>query len=292
MSGSLFYLNLVFNGLVQGLVIGLAALALTLVFAVARFPNAATGDLMTAGAYAGIGVQALNVRSVVLQGAAAILTCIVLAVVQYWFVLRFLRGRSVVSLLLVSIGLALATRGALSFFVGHEQYLFNIPIMRPYVIAGLRVQVVDVWLAIAALVCVSATFAMLFLTPVGRRMRAVADNGELARASGIRVQRVMVPLWAAVGAICAVAGMMLGIKTVVMPEAGWHVLLPAFAAMVLGGLGNPVGAVLAGIILGVVQELSTPFVGFTYKIALSFIVLAVILTVRPQGLFGAPEEVR
>ena len=67
---------------------------------------------------------------------------------------------------------------------------------------------------------------------------------------------------------------------------------PACAAMVLGGLGNPIGAVVAGILLGVVQELSTPFVGFTYKIALSFIVLAVILTVRPQGLFGSAEVVR
>ncbi len=292
MNGSLFYLNLVMNGLVQGLVIGLAALALTLVFAVARFPNAATGDLMTVGAYAGIGVQALNVRSVIVQGAAAILACSVLAIGQYWFVLRYLRGRGLVSLLLASIGLALATRGALSFFVGQDQYLFNTPIMRPYVIAGLRVQVVDLWLAVASLVCVTATFAMLFLTPVGRRMRAIADNAELARASGIRMQRVMIPLWAAVGAICGVAGMILGIKTVVLPEAGWHILLPAFAAMVLGGLGNPIGAVVAGILLGVVQELSTPFVGFTYKIALSFIVLAVILTVRPQGLFGSAEVVR
>ena len=292
MSSSLFYLNLVVNGLVQGLVIGLAALALTLVFAVARFPNAAVGDLMTVGAYAGIGVQALSIRSVIMQGVAAMLACAVLAIGQYWFVLRYLRGRGVVSLLLASIGLALATRGALSFFVGHDQYLFNIPIMRPYVIAGLRVQVADLWLAAAAFVCMSATFAMLFLTPVGRRMRAIADNPELARASGIRVQRVMIPLWAAVGAICGVAGMILGIKTVVVPESGWHVLLPAFAAMVLGGLGSPLGAVVAGIILGVAQEISTPFVGFTYKIALSFIVLAAILTVRPQGLFGSPEEVR
>jgi branched-chain amino acid transport system permease protein len=195
-------------------------------------------------------------------------------------------------MLLASIGLALFTRGVLSFFVGHEQHVFHIPLVRPYVFDGIIVQVSDLWLALVAFLSMFATFAVLFLTPVGRRMRAVADNRELARASGIRAESVMIPLWAIVGAISALAGVILGIKTVVMPEAGWLVLLPAFSAMILGGLGSPVGAVVAGIALGVAQELATPFVGFTYKIAISFAVLVLLLILRPQGLFGSAEEAR
>lgn len=286
------YLNLVINGIVQGLVIGLAALALTLVHAIARFPNAATGDMMTVGAYAGIGVQALGGRNVLVQGSAAVAACGALSILYYWLVFRHLRGRSLVALLLASIGLALFTRGALSFFVGNDQYVFQIPLVRPYIFHGVVVEANDLWLAVVALLCVLATFVVLYFTSVGRRMRAVADNRELARASGIRAESVMIPLWAIVGAVSGLAGIILGIKTVVLPETGWLLLLPAFSAMILGGLGSPIGAVVAGVVLGIAQEVATPAVGFTYKIAISFLVLVALLIIRPQGLFGSSEEVR
>ena len=123
-------------------------------------------------------------------------------------------------------------------------------------------------------------------------MRAVADDPSLARVSGIAPARVMVALWALAGAVSAVAGVMLGIRTVITPDMGWEMLLPAFAAAILGGIGNPVGAVVAGILLGTVQELSTPWVGFTYKIAISFVVLLLVLLLRPQGLFGRVQGAR
>ena len=102
----------------------------------------------------------------------------------------------------------------------------------------------------------------------------------------------MLALWALGGAVAALAGVLLGIKTVVSPEMGWDMLIPVFAAAILGGIGHPVGAVLAGVILGVLQELATPYVGFTYKLALAFVILLVVLLVRPRGLFGRVEGVR
>jgi len=123
-------------------------------------------------------------------------------------------------------------------------------------------------------------------------MRAVADNPELARASGIRARPVMITLWTLIGVCSAVGGIMLGLRTVVVPEMGWNVLLPAFAAAVLGGVGNPAGAVLAGIGLGLVEALSTPLVGFTYQSSIAFVVLIATLVLRPQGLLGRAEAVR
>jgi neutral amino acid transport system permease protein len=292
MNGWIFYANLVVNGVVEGLLIGLAALALNLVFAVGRFPNAATGDFMTVGAYAGFGAQHLGGGNVVAQAAAAIAACTALSVVCYLAVFRRLVGRPMVAAMLASIGLGFFCRSMLSLFVGQDPQIFPMAVVSALNIGGLRVQSMDLWLAGISLLCVTVVMALLRWTPIGRQMRAVADNAVLARASGIRTKRVMMALWAMVGAITGIAGLILGIRTTVNPELGWGLLLPAFAAAVLGGVGSPAGAVLAGVALGVLQELSTPWLGFSYKIALSFVALAVMLMVRPQGLFGHKEAVR
>ncbi len=292
MNGWIFYANLVVNGIVEGLLIGLAALALNLVFAIGRFPNAATGDFMTVGAYAGFGAQHLGGANIVMQALAAMAACMALSVVCYLTVFRKLIGRPMVAAMLASIGLGFFSRSMLSLFVGNDPRIFPMSSISAINIGGLRIQTMDLWLAGICLLCVALVMAILHLTPIGRRMRAVADNAMLAQASGIRSKRVMLALWAMVGAITGIAGLIVGIRTTVNPDLGWDMLLPAFAAAVLGGVGSPLGAVLAGIVLGVLQELSTPWLGFSYKIALSFIVLAVILVLRPQGMFGHKEAVR
>jgi branched-chain amino acid transport system permease protein len=287
----MFYAQLVVNGIVQGLVIGLAALSITLVFGIARFPNAATGDAMTFGAYAALAAHKTT-GSIVLGGMSALVMTGLAMLLAYWAVFRRLADRSVVALLVASIGVAFFIRAVLGVAFGHSQQVFQVPLSRPYVFGGLRVTPLDLQLALVALVALTAVFALLYLTSIGRQMRAVADNRDLARVSGIRPNRVMVTLWLLAGGIAGIAGMMLGIKTIVTPEFGWEMLLPAFTAAILGGIGSPVGAVVAGLILGVAQEVSTPFVGFTYKIALAFVIMLAVLLIRPRGLFGRVESVR
>ena len=287
-----FYLNLAVTGLLQGLLIALAALAVSLCFAVARFPNAATGDFMTLAAYAGVAGQAITGSLV--AGAAIAVGCVAaLSLASYALVFRHLvRTRSLVAPLIASIGLAFLLRSALTFFVGFDQLSFRVPIARALVFGGVRIRPSDLWLLAIAVATLAGVLAVLFATPVGRRMRAVADNPELAQASGIRAHSVMVTLWVLIGICSAIGGIMLGLRTVVVPEMGWNLLLPAFAAAVLGGVGNPLGAVLAGIGLGLAEALSTPLVGFTYQTAIAFVLLIVILVLRPQGLLGQAEPVR
>jgi branched-chain amino acid transport system permease protein len=285
------YINLVIAGAVQGLVIALAALAISLSFAVARFPNAATGDTMTVGAYVAVLVQAAA-GSLLLGSIAAVIVTTLVSVACYLLVFKKLERRPLVASLIASIGIAFFLRSMLTFFLGFEQHVFQVPIMRALNFSGVRIIRIDLWLSGIAILVLAATFVVLFLTSLGRRMRAVAADMDLARASGIRTGRVMIALWAIVGVLSAVAGIMVGIKTVVTPDLGWDLLLPAFAAAILGGIGSPGGAVLAAILLGVAQEVSTPFVGFTYKIALAFVALIAVLIVRPAGLFGQPERVR
>lgn len=282
------FCNLLINGTIEGLLFALPALALTLVMGVARFPNAATGDYMTVAAYAGIGVQALGAASIVVAGMGAVAAGAAISVVFYLWVFRALRARPPVASLVAAIGIAFFARSMLTLFVGHDQQTFNIPLVRAWNFGGVRVLPTDLYVAGIALLAMVLLFALLHLSPIGRQMRAIADNPDLARACGIRSDRVLLALWAVVGALCALGGMMFGVKAVVSPELGWELLIPAFAAMILGGIGSPLGAVAGGVLLGIASELSVPFVGPSYKIAVAFAVLLLVLLLRPRGLFGKP----
>ncbi|MEO3472348.1 branched-chain amino acid ABC transporter permease [Roseomonas sp. CAU 1739] len=278
-------------GIVHGLIVGLAALAVTLVFGIARFPNAAAGDTMTAGAYAGLFAHQAS-GSLALAGGAAVATSGAVSLAGYLLVFRPLARRPVAALLVASIGVAFVIRAALGVIFGHQQQVFQVPLAWPIEVMGLRIPPMDITLAAVACCALAAAFGVLHLTSIGRQMRAVADDPDLARVSGIRPLRVMIALWLLSGAAAGIAGLMLGVKTIVSPEMGWEGLLTAFAAAILGGVGSPAGAVLAGLLLGVTQELSTPYVGFTYKIAIAFAVMLAVLLVRPRGLFGRVEGVR
>lgn len=285
------FAELLISGVMSGLIIGLAGLAVTLVFGIARFSNAATGDTMTLGAYGALLGTTLT-GSLLAGGLIGLAAGALAAILSYLLVFRPLENRSPISSLLASIGLAFFIRAVLGLVFGHEQMVFQLDIVRPFRFAGLRIHPNDLKLAATALCTLAAVFVVLHMTPVGRRMRAVAENPLLAKVSGIAPKPVMLTLWLMAGAVSATAGILLGVKTVVSPESGWDMLLPAFAAAVLGGIGHPVGAVVGGLLIGVAQELATPFVGFTYKIAVSFIVLLIVLLVRPRGMFGRVEGVR
>ena len=241
---------------------------------------------MTVSAYAGIGVQALGATSIVVAGLCAVAAGAAISVIFYLWVFRALRGRPPVASLVAAIGVAFFARSMLTLFVGHDQQTFNMPLVRAWNFGGIRLLPTDLYVAVIALIAMALLFALLHLTPIGRQMRAIADNPALARACGIRSSRVLLALWAVVGALCALGGMMFGIKAVVSPELGWELLIPAFAAMILGGIGSPLGAVAGGVLLGIASELSVPFVGPSYKIAVAFVLLLLVLLLRPRGLFG------
>ena len=200
--------------------------------------------------------------------------------------------RKGLALLLTSIGVGFVLRAAMGLGFGHEIKLFDLPPMRAWRWGDLVINPLDVFVGGMSLACVVLVFALLRFTSMGRTMRAIADDMDLARVVGIDSRAAMTRMWLLSGIVCGVAGLAYGLKTQVSPESGADMLLPAFAAAVVGGLGNPLGAVLGAIGLGVLQELSTPFVGFTYKIALSYVAMLLVLLWRPQGLFGRVQGVR
>jgi branched-subunit amino acid ABC-type transport system permease component len=286
------FLNLLLNGLIEGLVVALPALAMTLVMGVNRFPNAAAGDFMTTGAYVAVGVQLLGGLPLWAAALVAMVVTALLSAGSHALIFHKLAGQPMVSSLLAAIGLGFVLRSLISFFAGHDQRTFDLPLVRAWNFGGVRVLPSDLAVAGIALVSLAVVFVLLYRTSFGRQLRAVADSPDLARASGIRAGALLRSLWLLVGALSAIGGVLLGMKAVVTPEFGWESLIPAFAAMVLGGIGSPVGAVLGAVLICVAQELSVPLLGPSYKLVLSFAVLAMVLLLRPAGLMGRVQLVR
>ncbi len=280
------------NGLVEGSILALVALGLTLVFGIARFPNAAHGDYLAVGAYGTwVGVRYLELP-MPLAALGGMLLTVIVGVGFYRFVFKKLSARHSAISLIASIGIALFVRHAIILFAGSDQYSYQLPILRAWRIGGLRILPMDLVYTGLSVAAITGLHLLLRHTDLGRRMRAVSDSPRLARVSGIRVGQVQVLMWVLSLSLAALAGILLASRTVVHPYVGWDILLPAFAAAILGGFGSPYGAILGGLVIGISQELAVLFISETYKVAFSFVIIALVLLVRPWGILGRKEMVR
>jgi branched-subunit amino acid ABC-type transport system permease component len=286
--------QLVANGLVTGSVLAVGAAGVSVVYAILRLVNFAYGDFMAFGALIAYWFQGPLHSSMVVATLLAMLATAILSVALDVVLWRPLRARRAgfMSLFLASIGLALVLRQALLLVAGPQPRFYDVNPYRVFVIGSVRLaesQVIAIASAAGAIVLVG-----LFLsrTTAGRVMRAMADDRSLAAVSGIPVSRVIGLTWIVSGLLAGLAGVLAGLVEYSFdPNFGFQLLLPIFAAVVLGGIGSVYGALLGGLVLGVAMELST-WSGFaggvnpTYKPVVAFVVLTLALLVRPQGLFG------
>jgi branched-chain amino acid transport system permease protein len=280
------------NGLIEGSLLSLVALGMTLVFGISKFPNAAHGDYLTVGAYgAYFGIAFLHL-SIPLAAFCGILVTVITGLIFYYLVFRKLAHRSSATKMIASIGIALFLRHFIIFFAGTDQYTYGLPILRAWKVGGLRIFPMDLIFTALSVSGIIAVHLVLRYTDIGRKMRAVSDNSQLASISGIRAGSVNLIMWTISLSLAGFAGILLGSKMVVDNLMGWDILLPAFAAAILGGLGSPYGAILGGIIIGISQELAVLYISETYKVTFSFIVIGLVLLIRPSGIAGHREAVR
>lgn len=279
-------MQLIFNGVVTGLLIALPALSLALVFSVLRFANYAIGAMVTLGAYL---VYAFNTGlhwPLVPSVLAGMLAGALAALLVNRLVYAPLRGRSGVTFLVASVGVGLALENAVRFFAGNDPRSFGVEIARPIRTLGLRInheQLITLGSVLLALISVWIVFRY---TRLGRAMRAVADNPDLAAVRGISRERVVVAVWVLSSVMATLAGVLIGLDANIDPQMGWNYILPVFTAAILGGIANPMAAVAGALVLGVTEELATLVLAPHYRTIVAFIVMAILLLVRPSGLFG------
>ncbi len=282
-------IQLVIYGVVLGSIITLGAIGVSLIFSILRFAHFAHGDLMTLGAYfAFVGVVGLDIPMPVVflpALAATALAAVGIDKVLY----RFLRKSSPIIMLISSVGTALMLRSMIQIIWGPDNQIYRTGIEMPLRFAGFQIKPDQITIVIGTLVLVALLHLYFHKTRMGKAMRAMADNMDLAKISGIHTEKVIFWTWVIGALLAAAGGIFLGIDTRLNPIMGWRLLLPVFAAAILGGIGSFWGAIVGGYVIGIAQELSTLFISPAYKPAVAFAIMVLMLVIRPRGLFRGKE---
>lgn len=278
--------QLIVNGVAVGSIIALAAVGLTLTYGILRLANFAHGDFMTLGAYLALlaNTSGVNIWLSMILGALGTVAAMLLSEKLLWSTMRDRRASST-TLIIISIGLALFIRNGIILIWGGSNRDYNVPVSSARDIFGLKVPQNQLVVMSLAVLAILALHYLLQNTKIGKAMRAVADDIDLARISGINVDRVVLWTWVIAGSLTALGGSMYGLITAVRPNMGWFLILPMFASVILGGIGNPYGAIAAALIIGITQEASTPLLGSQYKQGVALLIMILVLLIRPKGLF-------
>lgn len=301
-------LQVLTDGLVVGSIVSLGAIGLTLTFSILRFSNFGHGEMLAWGAYLAlsavgwfqtfIGAGPFGPLSfgwpLVLALGVAIVGTVGLALAVDAALFRRLRAQGAITLVIASFGAALALRNLLFFLYGGVPQYYSdalqmaIPLLPRSVYGGLRITPDQIFVLVLTLATVIAVHLFLSRSTLGRAMRATSLNPQLVRVCGIDPERVLRATWVLGGVLAAVSGVLAGLTVQLRPTLGQDLLLPLFAAAILGGIGSVWGAVIGGLIVGLAESAAVMWIGAEYRAAASFAVLILILLVRPTGLF--PEK--
>ncbi len=273
-------------------------------YRILNFANFSHGDIMSLGAFLalvslsllrGLGIPdspfgplSFGLPMVLAFFIALLLTALAAIIIDRILYLR-LRRTGPIILLIAAVGMSFCLRNIIQFIWGPQPqyYIKAIQIARKIPLLGIRIKPDEIFIIIVVALLVIGLHFFLQKTKMGKAMRAASDNMELARVSGINTEKVIMWTWAIAAALAAAGGILVGIEDkFITPDMGWQMLLPIFAAVILGGIGNPYGAMAGGMIIGLSGEISTAFISTAYKPAVAFIIMVIVLIIKPRGLFG------
>ena len=281
-------LQAVINGLLTGALYALIGMGLALIFGVMRIVNFAHGAFMMLGMYV---TYVLFMRTGISPYALFIVTGIVLfafGYAVYFTLMRPIHGQSDFMQILLTLGVGLICTDAVLLVFGADYHQINIPLQDTNFHIGPNISVNAPWVVSFGIACVLALALYLFVmrTMTGRAARAIAQNRYAAPLMGINVFRVQAISFAVGSAAAGIAGALLLPVFYLYPGVGDQFTLKAFVMVVLGGMGSIVGAALAGLVLGVVENLTSLYWGNEWALAVDFAIFVLVLSLKPSGIFG------
>jgi branched-chain amino acid transport system permease protein/neutral amino acid transport system permease protein len=317
----LFFVNdgpqFVLNGVRLGAILMLGAIGLSLTFKILNFANFSHGDLLIFGAYVAMSADfflvdwlprifpALGDNGELLRwiaiGIAIVIGAVggvLLAVLIDRVLYSRMRRSAAVVLVIASFGMALFIRALIQAIwgVSNQRYAMRIrpPVTFDVGIGEVKITTIQLVTVIVAFALVILLHLFLKYTRIGKAMRAMSDNADLAKASGVNTEAMVRWTWALGAGLASIGGVFMGLNFgIINPNTGLQVLLPLFAAVILGGIGSPYGAMLGALVIGFAQNIlvaPVTSINSSYKPGIAFLIMILMLLVRPQGLLGEPER--
>jgi len=285
-----FLLQSILNGILAGCIYALFAMGLTLIYGVLNFVNFAHGELIMWGAYF---LYFLMGKPFELPLPAALIPALLLTIIlgigMDYLVFKPLRTANRLTLLIAALGLSFLLRNGAQLLWGAELRTYGFEIKRGLRVLGMSITLNQVAIILTAMVCIVFVYLLFHRSRVGKSMRAVSDNLELARVVGIDSKHTIQFAWGIASILAGVGGILLALDTNLQPGMGLINLVKAFAATLLGGVGNIWGALLGGIVIGLAENLGVLVISPGYKDAIAFGIMVVMLLIRPSALFGSQE---
>ena len=292
------------DGILSGAIISLGAIGLTLTMRILRFANFSHSELLTWGAYTALvfagffaamddvlggpfGPLSFGWALVAAAVAAGGATAAVALVLDRLVFSRLRRHAGHMTLVFASFGVALLLRNLILMGFGPDPFYYSNELQIAIRIGDVRVMPDQIFVLGLTAVLVVALHLFMTRSRTGVYMRAVAENPPLARASGVDAGAIVRWTWIIGATGAAVAGVLYGLTVQLRPELGFSLILPLFAAAILGGTGSLYGAVIGGLVVGLAENLSVMVIPSSYKPAVPFLLILAVLYFRPQGLFGA-----
>lgn len=279
-------LQFLISGLTVGAVYALVALGFTLVYHASDVVNFAQGEFVMLGGMVTVFAYAAGVP-LPLAALLAVIVAVVVGLLLYWLAIAPARGASAVSLIIITIGASILLRGTAQ--IVFDKQFHKLPAFSgdtPIHLFGAVIQPQSLWVLGGAALVVLTLYYVMERTLIGKAVVATAANRLAARLVGVNVATVMALAFGGSAAIGAIAGILITPITLTSYDVGTLLALKGFAAAMLGGMGNPLGAVIGGLLLGLLESFGAGYVSSTYKDAIAFIVILAVLFVAPQGLVG------
>lgn len=277
--------NIVF-GLITGSILALATVGFSMIRQTEGFINIAHGQFLALGAFVGLLFADTLGWSIWIAGPAAAIAVGLIGVVLSIVVFRPIRGHGALVQLFSSVGLAYVLYGLIIVIFGARVHYYPVSFGRQFQLGSILFTMGELLIVALAAFSVLALHVFLTRTSMGMWVRAVASNPNLARVRGVQVDRVSLTVWYISTSLAGLAGVMIGVVGAVNSELGWVNILLVLAAAVLGGFGSIYGVIAAGLLLGLVMDLSAVVIPTQYRTVVAFAALVLVLVFRPEGLFS------
>jgi len=297
------------NSIVRASELALLSMGLTIVYDILKFANFAHTEFAVVGVYLSLFLNVTLGLPIIPAAIIASAATGVFSIVIDRAVFKKMRNSSGIIIMVTSLGLAIALRNSIRAIWGADAQNYSVALQKPIITEYFRITPLQIWIILVGLAAMFALHLLLHHTKLGKAMRASSDNPELAQASGIATERIITWVWFIAITFASLGGILIGLETYILPYMGFAIIVPVFCATILGGIGNPYGAMLGALVLGFAENFGL-YINFGniinlggilnfsqelliptgYKPAISFIILILVLLIRPRGILGKKKE--